>query len=36
MITLHQVNKHYTTSSGQFHAVQSVSLQVEEGKSTVL
>ncbi|QOH60747.1 methionine ABC transporter ATP-binding protein [Paenibacillus polymyxa] len=32
MITLHQVNKHYTTSSGPFHAVQSVSLQVEEGE----
>ncbi|MEC0180028.1 ATP-binding cassette domain-containing protein [Paenibacillus peoriae] len=32
MITLHQVSKHYTTSSGQFHAVQSVSLQVEEGE----
>ncbi|MDQ0495818.1 hypothetical protein QOZ95_004001 [Paenibacillus brasilensis] len=23
MITLHQVSKHYTTSSGQFDAVQS-------------
>ena len=29
MTTLHQVSKHYTTSSGPFHAVQSVFLQVE-------